>query len=159
MDATVHPVDEVTIAVVGKYVDHKDAYKSIYESLDHAGIAHSTRVLVKRIEAEELERHGAEAVLGSVDGVLIPGGFGMRGIEGKIDAIRYAREKEVPFFGICLGMQCAVIEFARHVCGLAKANSTEIEPATPHPVSRSALIPRGSGKWRTRSTSPKPSTR
>jgi CTP synthase len=129
-----NPEHEVTIAVAGKYIQHKDAYKSIYEALDHAGIAHSTRVLIKRIEAEELERHGAEAVLGSVDGVLIPGGFGMRGIEGKIDAIRYAREKEVPFFGICLGMQCAVIEFARSVLGHADANSTEFASDTAHPV-------------------------
>ena len=129
-----NPEHEVTIAVAGKYIQHKDAYKSIYEALDHAGIAHGTRVLIKRIEAEELERHGAEAVLGSVDGVLIPGGFGMRGIEGKIDAIRYAREKEVPFFGICLGMQCAVIEFARSVLGYADANSTEFASDTSHPV-------------------------
>ena len=129
-----YPEHEVTVAVVGKYIQHKDAYKSIYEALDHAGIAHGTRVLVKRIEAEELERHGAEAVLGSVDGLLIPGGFGMRGIEGKIDAIRYAREKDVPFFGICLGMQCAVIEFARSVLGYADANSTEFASDTSHPV-------------------------
>lgn len=129
-----NPEHEVTIAVVGKYIQHKDAYKSIYESLDHAGIAHSTRVIVKRVEAEELERGDPQAVLGGVDGVLVPGGFGMRGIEGKIDAIRYARRAEIPFFGICLGMQCAVIEFARNVLGMELANSTEFAGDTPHPV-------------------------
>jgi CTP synthase len=129
-----NPEFEVTIAVVGKYMQHKDAYKSIYESLDHAGIAHSARVIIKRIEAEELERQGQENVLGGVDGILVPGGFGMRGIEGKIEAIRYARENEVPFFGICLGMQCAVIEFARDVLGFADANSTEFAADVEHPV-------------------------
>jgi CTP synthase len=129
-----NPEHEVTIAVVGKYIQHKDAYKSIYEALAHAGIAHSARVVVKRVEAEELERQGPEANLGGVDGVLVPGGFGMRGIEGKIDAIRFARETELPFFGICLGMQCAVIEFARDVLGLELANSTEFDADTPHPV-------------------------
>ncbi len=123
-----NPSHEVTIAVVGKYIQHKDAYKSIYEALDHAGIAHGARILVKRIEAEELERNDPEVVLGGVDVVLVPGGFGMRGIEGKIDAIRYAREFEVPFFGICLGMQCAVIEFARGVLGHADANSSSSPP-------------------------------
>jgi len=129
-----NPQHEVTIAVVGKYIQHKDAYKSIYESLDHAGIAHSTRVIVKRIEAEELERGDPASLLGGVDGVLVPGGFGMRGIEGKIDAIRYARKTETPFFGICLGMQCAVIEFARNVLHLPQANSTEFAADTPDPV-------------------------
>jgi CTP synthase len=129
-----NPEHEVTIAVVGKYIQHKDAYKSIYEALDHAGIAHSARVLVKRIEAEDLERQGPESLLSGVDGVLVPGGFGMRGIEGKIDAIRYARECEVPYFGICLGMQCAVIEFARNVLRLENANSTEFSADTAHPV-------------------------
>jgi CTP synthase len=129
-----NPQHEVTIAVVGKYIQHKDAYKSIYESLDHAGIAHLTRVIVKRIEAEELERGDPATVLGGVDGVLVPGGFGMRGIEGKIDAIRYARKSGTPFFGICLGMQCAVIEFARHVLNLPQANSTEFAADTPDPV-------------------------
>lgn len=129
-----NPEHEVTIAVVGKYIQHKDAYKSIYESLDHAGIAHSTRVIVKRIEAEELERNEPEVVLSGVDGILVPGGFGMRGIEGKIDAIRHAREFEIPYFGICLGMQCAVIEFARNVLGLVNANSTEFAADIEHPV-------------------------
>jgi CTP synthase len=129
-----NPEHEVTIAVVGKYIQHKDAYKSIYESLDHAGIANSARVIVKRVEAEELERGDPQSVLGGVDGILVPGGFGMRGIEGKIDAIRHARKSEVPFFGICLGMQCAVIEFARNVLRLENANSTEFAADTPHPV-------------------------
>ena len=129
-----NPEHEVTIAVVGKYIQHKDAYKSIYESLAHAGMAHSTRVIIKRIEAEEVQEQGAENTLAGVDGVLVPGGFGMRGIEGKIEAIRFARESEIPFFGICLGMQCAVIEFARNVLHLQEANSSEFAADTPHPV-------------------------
>ncbi|MFM7130452.1 MAG: CTP synthase, partial [bacterium] len=99
------PKSEVTIAVVGKYIKHRDAYKSIYESLDHAGISHQSRVVVRRVEAEEISNQGAEALLGGADGILVPGGFGMRGIEGKIEAIRYARRNNIPFFGICLGMQ------------------------------------------------------
>jgi CTP synthase len=130
----INPAHETTIAVVGKYIKHRDAYKSIYESLDHAGIALSTRVVVRRIEAEEVEREGAERVLGGVDGVLVPGGFNYRGVGGKIEAIRYAREKQIPFFGICLGLQCAVIEFARNVVGLEDANSTEMNPHCAHPV-------------------------
>lgn len=129
-----NPEHEVTIAVVGKYIDHRDAYKSIYESLDHAGFDHSTRVIVKRVEAEELEREGPEMLLSGVDGILVPGGFGMRGIEGKVQAVQYARECEIPYFGICLGMQCAVIEFARNVLGLADANSSEFSTETEHPV-------------------------
>jgi CTP synthase len=129
-----NPEHEVTIAVVGKYMQVRDAYKSIYESLDHAGIGNSARVIVKRIEAEELQQQGPEVALSGVDGVLVPGGFGMRGIEGKIEAIRYARECELPFFGICLGMQCAVIEFARNVLGLEDANSTEFVADVAHPV-------------------------
>ena len=129
-----NPEQEVTIAVVGKYIEHRDAYKSIYESLDHAGFAHSSRVIIKRIEAEELTSEGPEVHLSGVDGILIPGGFGHRGIEGKIDAIRYARQCEIPFFGICLGMQCAVTEFARNVLGLEDANSTEFTDGTNHPV-------------------------
>jgi CTP synthase len=129
-----NPAHEVTIAVVGKYIKHQDAYKSVYEALDHAGISLASRVVVRRVEAEEVEREGAEKVLGGVDGVLVPGGFGYRGIAGKIEAIRYARERGVPFFGICLGLQCAAIEFARNVVGLADANTTEIDPKTPHPV-------------------------
>ena len=129
-----NPAREVTIAVVGKYIEHRDAYKSIYEALDHAGFANDSRILVKRIEAEELEQQGPEELLAGIDGLLIPGGFGYRGIEGKIRAVQYARECEIPYFGICLGMQCAVIEFARNVLGLSKANSTEFSADTPDPV-------------------------
>jgi len=129
-----NPENEVTIAVVGKYIEHRDAYKSIYEALDHAGFAHSARVLVKRIEAEELEKTDPDQILRGVDGILVPGGFGMRGTEGKIQAVRYARENGVPYFGICLGMQCAVIEYARNVIGWGDANSTEFATDTPHPV-------------------------
>jgi len=129
-----NPELEVTIAVVGKYMQHKDAYKSLYEALDHAGIAHSARIIVNRIEAEDLQQNDPEALLANADGILVPGGFGMRGIEGKIDAIRYAREAQVPFFGICLGMQCAVIEYARNVLGLADANSSEFADDTSNPV-------------------------
>ena len=128
------PNHEVTIAVVGKYMKHRDAYKSVYESLDHAGISNHARVLVRRVEAEEVGRLGAENVLAGVDGLLVPGGFGMRGIEGKIEAIGYARRKKIPFFGICLGMQCAAIEFARTDLGLDDANSTEFDTATHNPV-------------------------
>ncbi len=129
-----NPTHEVTIGVIGKYIKHNDAYKSIYESLEHAGISTSSRVSVRKIEAEEIERDGAERVLGSLDGVLVPGGFDYRGSQGKIEAIRYARERKIPFFGICLGLQCAVIEFARNVVGLDDANSTEFDHACRHPV-------------------------
>jgi len=129
-----NPEHEINIAVVGKYIEHLDAYKSIYEALDHAGIEHSTRVRIKRVEAEELESQDAELVLGGVDGILVPGGFGHRGVEGKIHAIRFARESGIPYFGICLGMQCAVIEFARSVLGLDGAHSTEFVADTEHPV-------------------------
>ena len=129
-----NPKHEVNIAVVGKYIEHRDAYKSIYEALDHAGFAHSTRVIVKRIEAELLERQEAASALAGIDGLLVPGGFGHRGIEGKIQAVRYAREQNIPYFGICLGMQVAVIEYARHKIGLDEANSTEFQGDTPHPV-------------------------
>jgi len=129
-----HPDHEVTIAVVGKYIEHRDAYKSIYESLDHAGTANSSRVIIKRIEAEELEQQGPEMLLKGVDGILVPGGFGMRGVEGKVQAVRFARECEIPYFGICLGMQTAVIEYARNVLGLEGADSTEFTSDTPHPV-------------------------
>ena len=129
-----HPNHEVTIAVVGKYMKHRDAYKSVYESLDHAGIANRARVVVRRVEAEDVGRDGAASVLAGVDGVLVPGGFGMRGIEGKIEAVRYARTRKVPFFGICLGMQCAAIEFARDELGMSDANSTEFDTGTHSPV-------------------------
>lgn len=129
-----NPQHEVTIAVVGKYIKYQDAYKSIYESLDHAAIALNSRVVVRRIESEEIEQEGAERVLGGVDGVLVPGGFGYRGIAGKIEAIRFARERQIPFFGICLGLQCAVIEYGRNVVGLEDANTTEIDRNCRHPV-------------------------
>ena len=134
VDRVIHPEHEVRIAVVGKYMKHRDAYKSVYESLDHAGIANRTRVIVQRVEAEEVTGRGAESLLAGVDGILVPGGFGMRGIEGKIEAIKYARTRNIPYFGICLGMQCATVEFARNVLGLEDANSTEFETMTQNPV-------------------------
>ncbi|MFO0909907.1 MAG: CTP synthase [Isosphaeraceae bacterium] len=134
VDRVLHPNHEVRIAVVGKYMRHRDAYKSVYESLDHAGIANRTRVIVQRVEAEDVTGRGAESILAGVDGILVPGGFGMRGIEGKIEAIRFARTRGVPFFGICLGMQCASIEFARSILGMDDANSTEFDQTTQHPV-------------------------
>jgi CTP synthase len=134
LDHVMHPAHTVTIAVVGKYMRHRDAYKSVYESLDHAGIAHDARVVVQRIEAEDLGVEGAAKVLAEVDGVLVPGGFGMRGVEGKIEAIRYVRTHGIPYFGICLGMQCATVEFARSLLGLTDANSTEFDKATKDPV-------------------------
>ena len=129
-----HPDHEIHVAVVGKYAEHADAYKSIYESLDHAGIANKSRVRISRIRSEEIEAEGPERLLSSCDAVLVPGGFGERGIEGKVDAIRYARERGIPFFGICLGMQCAVVEYARNVCNLDGAHSTEFDKDTEHPV-------------------------
>ncbi len=134
VERALNPKHEVTIAVVGKYIQLQDAYKSIYEALRHGGLANDARVEVKRVDSEQIERDGAEAVLGGVHGILIPGGFGGRGIEGKLAAIRYARETKTPFLGICLGMQCAVIEVARDLCGLRGANSTEFDPKTPHPI-------------------------
>jgi CTP synthase len=129
-----NPEREISIAVVGKYAEHKDAYKSIYESLDHGGIANKAQVRIQRIHSEAVEREGPERLLSAVDGVLVPGGFGERGIEGKIDAIRFARQRGIPFFGICLGMQCAVIEYARNMVGLGGAHSTEFDKNNPHPV-------------------------
>ncbi|MCA9246882.1 MAG: CTP synthase [Planctomycetales bacterium] len=129
-----NPEHEISIAVVGKYAAHRDAYKSIYEALDHAGISNAAQIRIQPIQSEEIEREGAARLLSGFDGILVPGGFGERGIEGKVDAIRYAREKGIPFFGICLGMQCAVIEFARNVCGLTGAHSTEFEKDATHPV-------------------------
>ena len=130
----IKPAHEVQVAFVGKYVKHRDAYKSVYEALDHAGIAHNCKVRLTRIEAENVEKEGAAALMGGVDGLLVPGGFDKRGTNGKIEAIRFAREHNLPFFGICLGLQCATIEFARNVLGLAGANSTEFDKQTPHPV-------------------------
>jgi CTP synthase len=129
-----NPEHEISIAVVGKYAEHRDAYKSIYEALDHAGIANLAQVRVQRIQSEDVEREGPERLLSGYDGMLVPGGFGERGIEGKVDAIRFARQREIPFLGICLGMQCAVIEFARNEVGLLGAHSTEFSKDTPHPV-------------------------
>ncbi len=129
-----NPKHEVTIAVVGKYAEHRDAYKSIYEALDHAGVAHRAKVRVQWVHSEAVEREGAETLLAGVDGMLVPGGFGDRGIEGKVGAIGLARQQGIPFFGICLGMQCAVAEFARNMLGLERANSTEFDKNTPHPV-------------------------
>ncbi len=129
-----NPETEISIAVVGKYAEHKDAYKSIYESIDHAGIENHAQIRIGRIQSEEIEREGPERLLAGYDGILVPGGFGERGTEGKVDAIRWARERKIPFLGICLGMQCAVIEFARNVANLEGANSTEFDKDTPHPV-------------------------
>ncbi len=128
------PAQEVSIAICGKYVELHDSYKSIAESFVHAGVANDARVNLKWVEAEKLEKEGAEKYLSDVSGLLVPGGFGSRGIEGKILAIRYARENKLPFFGICLGLQCAVIEFSRHVCHMETANSTEFDENTQFPV-------------------------
>ena len=128
------PRGDVEIAVVGKYISLRDAYKSIYEALSHAGTACGARVRARMIESEDIEAQGCEKLLAGVQGILVPGGFGSRGIEGKIRAVQYARENKVPFFGICLGMQCAVIEFARNVCGLTGANSSEFDAASAYPV-------------------------
>ncbi len=128
------PSHRVDIGVVGKYIELQDAYKSVYESLTHGGIQNDCAVHIQRIDAEELEEEGGESRLRGLDGILVPGGFGDRGVEGKIVATRYARENNVPFFGLCLGMQIAVIEFARHVIGLPKANSVEFDPDSPDPI-------------------------
>jgi CTP synthase len=134
-----NPKDEVSIAIVGKYVEYEDSYKSLKEALVHGALAHNLKLNVNWIEAEGLETkeksdRSYEAQLEGYDGVLVPGGFGKRGIAGMLNGIRYAREKKVPYFGICLGMQTACIEFARNVCGLDDANSSEFDPATPHRV-------------------------
>jgi CTP synthase len=128
------PKYKIKIGVVGKYIELQDAYKSIYEALRHGGIANDTKVEIEKIDAERIEKEGVGKFLKDIHGVLVPGGFGGRGIEGKIRAIKYAREKNIPFFGICLGMQTAVIEFSRNVCGFKKADSTEFNKTTPHPV-------------------------
>ncbi len=142
VDATLNPLDEVTIAVVGKYVDHQDAYKSVGEALKHGGLRQRTRVNLKWIEAQDLE--GSDmSLLRGVDGILVPGGFGDRGFEGKVLTSKHAREAGVPYFGICYGMQAAVVDYARNVAGLEGANSTENDKQSPHPVI--ALIT----EWRT----------
>jgi CTP synthase len=131
-----NPKDEVTIGIVGKYVEYEDSYKSLKEALVHGALAHNLKLRVDWIEAEGLESkdQSVQTQLESVDGILVPGGFGKRGIEGMLKGIQYARENKVPYFGICLGMQTACIEFARNVCGLEQANSSEFDPATPHRV-------------------------
>ncbi len=129
-----NPADEVSIAIAGKYVEYEDSYKSLKEALVHGALKYNLKLTVTWIEAEGLEVPGYEEQLRGFDGILVPGGFGKRGIEGMLNAIRYAREQQVPYFGICLGMQTACIEYARNVCGLAGANSSEFDPATPHRV-------------------------
>jgi CTP synthase len=133
VDAINHPKDEVTIAIVGKYIDHSDAYKSLDEALTHAGLKTRNKVNITYIDSELIEDEGVEQ-LKAVDAILVPGGFGERGVEGKVATIRYARENKIPYFGICLGMQLAVIEYARNVVGLDGAHSTEFLPNSPHPV-------------------------
>ncbi len=129
-----HPVKSTTIAMVGKYVDLKESYKSLCEALTHGGIANDSRVIINWVDSEDIEAKGPGEMLKGMDGILVPGGFGIRGVEGKIAAVRYARENRIPYFGICLGMQCAVIEAARNLAGLANANSSEFDQNTPHPV-------------------------
>jgi CTP synthase len=129
-----HPKNEVTIAITGKYVDLTESYKSLHEALVHGGLANGTKVNLEYISAECLESKNVASLLDGCDGILVPGGFGKRGVEGKIKAINYARKNKIPFFGICLGMQLAVVEFARDMLGLSKANSTELDEATPDPV-------------------------
>ncbi|GAB6195171.1 CTP synthase [Lysobacter xanthus] len=133
LDASQHPVDEVTIGVVGKYVDHQDAYKSVAEALKHGGIRQRTRVKLKWIESTDIEKQGV-SMLDGVDGVLVPGGFGDRGFEGKVLTSKFARGTGLPYFGICYGMQAAVVDVARNICGLEGANSTENDKNSPHPV-------------------------
>ncbi len=134
LDRMNNPAREVTIGLIGKYVEYEDSYKSLKEALLHAGIAHQARVNIEWIESEQMEYPSCRNYLDRFDGILVPGGFGKRGIQGMLNAIRCAREDKIPYFGICLGMQTMVIEFARNVCGLADADSTEFNPATPHRV-------------------------
>jgi CTP synthase len=139
VDRCYNPKDEVSIGIVGKYVEYEDSYKSLKEALVHGALAHNLKLSVTWVEAEGLESkeagdRGYESQLAGFDGILVPGGFGKRGIEGMLNAIRYARERQIPYFGICLGMQTACIEYARNVCGLDGANSSEFDPATPHRV-------------------------
>ncbi len=135
LETVINPINkEIEIAVVGKYISLRDAYKSIYEALSHGGIANNLKVNIKMLEAEELEKDTGNSLLKGVSGILVPGGFGDRGIPGKIKAVKYARENKIPFFGICLGMHCVVIEFARNVCGLTDAHSAEFSIDTKNPV-------------------------
>ncbi|MEE4461846.1 CTP synthase, partial [Azotobacter chroococcum] len=133
VDAKLHPEKEVTIAMVGKYMELLDAYKSLIEAMGHAGIQTRTRVNLRYIDSEDIENQGT-ALLEGADAILVPGGFGLRGVEGKVAAVRYARENRIPYLGICLGMQVAVIEYARNVLGWADANSTEFDKSSGHPV-------------------------
>jgi CTP synthase len=133
VDALENPVNEIDLAMVGKYVDLTDSYKSLSEALIHAGIHTRTKVRIHYMDSEEMEKTGIGA-LANMDAILVPGGFGKRGTEGKIAAVKFARENKIPYLGICLGMQIATIEFARNVVGLSGANSTEFDPDTPHPV-------------------------
>ena len=128
------PKHKVKIAFVGKYITLQDAYKSVYEALTHGGIANDAKVEIVKVDSEDIEKQGAEKYLNDVSGVIVPGGFGYRGIEGKIKAIGFARENNIPYLGLCLGMQCAVIEFSRNCCSLKRANSTEFNQNTPYPV-------------------------
>jgi CTP synthase len=128
------PGETVRIAMVGKYMALQDAYISVTEAIKHGAIANGARAEIRRVDSEEIEKKGAQKLLAEAQGVLVPGGYGDRGVEGKIMAIRHVRENKIPFLGLCLGMQCAVIEFARSVCGWADANSTEFNPKTGHPV-------------------------
>src|SRR5262249_15847913 len=134
LDRLENPRDEVSIAIVGKYVEYEDSYKSLKEALLHGGLANQLKVHIHWIEAEGVNGDQWERQLEGFDGVLVPGGFGKRGIDGMLNAIRFARERKVPYFGICLGMQTMVIEYARNVCGLEEADSTEFNPGTPHRV-------------------------
>lgn len=134
IDAWKHPLHKVTVALVGKYVSLHDAYLSVAEALRHGGVANRTAVQIRWVDSEQLNDENAAQYLEGVNGILVPGGFGSRGIAGKISAIRYARERSIPFLGLCLGMQLAIVEFARHVIGYHDAHSTELEPATTHPV-------------------------
>ncbi len=129
-----HPAKNVTIALVGKYIDLKEAYKSLCEALTHGGVANDARVNIHWVDSEEIESRGAAEMLKGMDGILVPGGFGVRGVEVKIATVKYARENKIPYFGICLGMQCAVIEVARDLARLQNANSSEFDLKTPHPV-------------------------
>jgi len=131
IDRANNPKNEISVGFVGKYLDNPDAYLSVVEALKHAGIQNDCRVNIIPIDSES---KNLSSKLQNVQAILIPGGFGIRGIEGKIQAIKYARENKIPFLGLCLGLQCAVIEFARNICGLQKANSTEFAPSTPNPV-------------------------
>ena len=143
VEALRSPVREVNIALVGKYISLHDAYISVVEALKHGGIASHATVNIKWVNSEEVTEENVDEILGGMDGILVPGGFGDRGIEGKIEAIRYARTHKIPFLGLCLGMQLAIVEYARHVAGLEDAHSIELDPQTAHPVI--ALLPDQNG--------------